>query len=85
MKVSCIPICFFGRMLNEKSLSLEDWTRIAADVGLDGIEMYRPFLQSLDDEAYLWRVSRAVHEAGLEVSMFTSYLKPPQCQPASDN
>lgn len=73
MRTSCIPICFFGRMLSEKSLSLEDWIRMAADIGLDGIEMYKPYLESLDDDTYLRRMSVAVREAGLEVSMFTSY------------
>jgi len=75
MKTSCIPICFFSRMLNEKSLSLEDWIRMAADIGLDGIEMYKPFLESLEDEAYLRRASDAVRDAGLAVSMFTSYAE----------
>ncbi len=73
MKTSCIPICFFGRMLDERTLSVEEWIQMAADMGFDRIEMYKPYLQNLEDESCLRGVSNAVRDAGLEVSMFTSY------------
>lgn len=53
-------------------MSIEDWIRMASELGLDGIEMYEPYLTSWDED-YLARLSDAVHKAGLEISMFTSY------------
>jgi len=41
-------------------------------LGLDGIEMYKWYLTSWE-ENYISRLSDAVRDAGLEVSMFTSY------------
>jgi len=72
MKVSCIPICFFRDILQAKTMSIEDWIRMASELGLDGIEMYEPYLASWKAD-YMARLSDAVRDAGLEVSMFTSY------------
>jgi len=85
MKVSCIPICFF-REMQDGQLSLAEWLDMAADIGLDGIEMYDKFLESFEPE-YLRRVSKQVRERGLEISMFTGYgdlAQPEQDDPASD-
>ncbi len=72
MKVSCIPICLFGDMLQTKTMSVEDWIKMASEIGLDGIEMYEPYLTSWDKDE-ITRLSDSVHDAGLEISMFTSY------------
>ncbi len=71
MKVSCIPICFFRQILNKEMLLVE-WLDMAADVGLDGVEMYDRFLDSFDSD-YLERVAGQVDERGMETSMFTGY------------
>ena len=36
MKVSCIPICFFRDILQTKTMSIEDWIKMASELGLDG-------------------------------------------------
>lgn len=72
MKVSCIPICFFDEIIRTRQMSLSDWIRMAADIGLDGIEVYRPYLKS-NTRSSLEQLADEIYEAGLEVSMFTSY------------
>jgi sugar phosphate isomerase/epimerase len=72
MKVSCIPICFFRDIIQTKTMSIEEWIKMASEIGLDGIEMYEPYLTSWEED-YIARLTDAVHDAGLEISMFTSY------------
>ena len=71
MKMSCIPICFFRKML-EGEMSLLDWLDMAAEVGLDGIEMYDRYLDSFEPD-YLKQVSEDCRQRGLEISMLTGY------------
>ncbi len=72
MKVSCIPICFFEQLIETRRMALGDWIRMAADIGLDGIEVYRPYLKN-ETPNYIEALADEIHKAGLEVSMFTSY------------
>jgi len=72
MQISCIPICLFKELLHDKTLPLRDWIDMAADLGLDGIEMYEPYLESWD-ESYMAKLADSVYDAGLKISMFTSY------------
>ena len=86
MKVSCIPICFFNEMRTGR-LSLAGWLDMAADVGLDGVEMYDMYLESFEP-AYLREVSAQVRTRGLDISMFTGYGNLAQPEPtdqASEN
>jgi sugar phosphate isomerase/epimerase len=71
MKVGCIPICFLGE-LSEGKRPVEGWIAMAARVGLDGIEVYKPFVRPMT-EARLTELVGLIRQAGLEVSMFTSY------------
>jgi len=72
MQISCIPICLFKELLHDKTLSIKDWINMAVDLGLDGIEMYEPYLESWD-EPYMIQLADSVYNAGLQISMFTSY------------
>lgn len=72
MKISCIPICFFRDIIQTRTMSVESWIEMASELGLDGIEMYKWYLTSWEDD-YISGLSNAVHDAGLDVSMFTSY------------
>ncbi len=72
MQLSCIPICLFKELLQDKTLSLKDWINMAAELGLDGIEMYEPYLASWD-ESYMAKLADSVYDVGLQISMFTSY------------
>ena len=71
MKVSCIPICF-DEIIRTQQMSLTEWTRMAAEIGLDGIEVYRPYLRATTLGS-LEKLAGEIRDAGLEVSMFTSY------------
>ncbi len=72
MKISCIPICFFREILHTRTMSIQDWIRMASEIGLDGIEMYEPYLTGWEED-YIAGLSDSVYGTGLEISMFTSY------------
>ncbi len=72
MKLSCIPICFFDDIISTGKMSLSEWIETAADVGLDGIEMYRPYLKTTEQRS-LEKLADEISQARLEVSMFTGY------------
>ncbi len=72
MRLSCIPICYFDDIINTGRMPLSEWITMAADMGLDGIELYRPYLKSTEPSA-VEQLADEVHQAGLDVSMFTSY------------
>jgi sugar phosphate isomerase/epimerase len=44
MKLGCIPICFLEE-LSDGRRPVEGWIEMAARVGLDGIEVYKPFVR----------------------------------------
>jgi len=70
MKLSCIPVFTFAAILREKTMTREDWTKIAVEVGLDGTEIYETFVGDLD-AAGMAKYRDAVHDAGMQVSMFS--------------
>jgi sugar phosphate isomerase/epimerase len=67
---SCIPLCFWKEMHTEKTMSYEDWIRMAVELGLDGTEIFEPFLTGLDASARM-RLADVMHAAGLKASMYT--------------
>jgi sugar phosphate isomerase/epimerase len=71
MRMSCIPVTFFREILGTKTMSREDWFKTAADVGLDGTEIYESLVAGLDASA-MARLADAVRDAGLQVSMFST-------------
>jgi sugar phosphate isomerase/epimerase len=70
MGFSCIPLCFWREMHVEKTMSYEDWIRMAVELGLEGTEIFEPFIKGLDASGRA-RLAGVVHEAGLKVSMVT--------------
>jgi len=72
MKVSCIPLCFHRQLRGDRSMSVGQWARIAAEIGLDGIELYRPYVEPWDRE-HLLTARRDIESSGVEISMLTSY------------
>lgn len=71
MKTSCLPICFFEAIQSGR-MSLSRWHTLAASIGLDGVEVYVPFLKSTEKE-YLVGIRKELHSFNLEVSMLTGY------------
>lgn len=72
MRLSCIPICLFKELCSERTMTVEAWIEMAADLGLDGIEMYEPYLDSFEP-SYLAEVAAELKSHGLAVSMYTGY------------
>ena len=71
MKLGAIPILYFDRV-NRGMMSPEDWYAEAADVGLDGVELYDAFVGPWSEAAVL-RHAEEIAAVGLEVSMYTTY------------
>ena len=70
MKLSLIPLNFGREIRGDRTMSNEDWMRMAADLGLDGTEIYEPFISDLN-ESGMARLADFMHKAGLEASMYT--------------
>ena len=71
MRLSCDPILFFQEMALDRTMSLEDWFKMAADLGLAGTEIQHNCLHSHEPD-YLEHIADAVRKAGLGVSQFIS-------------
>ena len=67
---SCIPLCFWKEMQTEKTMSNEDWIHMAVELGLDGTEIFEPFIEGLD-AAGRARLADFMQDAGLKASMYT--------------
>lgn len=70
MKLSCVPLNFYRQILQEKTMSNEDWIRMAAELGLDGTEIYEGFIRNLDVSG-MSSLADVIYDAGLQVSQFT--------------
>lgn len=70
MKLSCLPVTFFGEIMGKKTMTREDWIKIAVEHGLDGTEVYDTFVGDLD-AAGMAGFADVVHDAGLQVSMYS--------------
>ena len=70
MKLSLIPLNFARQIRRDKTMTNEDWIRMAVDLGLDGTEVYDSFLADLDESGVL-RLADFMRDAGLEASMYT--------------
>jgi len=56
------------QLVVHRSMSVFDWIEMAADLPVDGLELYDGFLETLD-EAYLEKVRRAIERRRLEMPM----------------
>jgi sugar phosphate isomerase/epimerase len=68
MKLAAFPKCFMDQLVVERTMSVFDWIEMAADLPIDGLELYDGFLESLD-EAYLAKVRMALERRGFEMPM----------------
>ena len=68
MKLAAFPKCFMDQLVVERSMSVFDWIEMAADLPVDGLELYNGFLETLDD-AYLEKVRLAIERHHLEMPM----------------
>lgn len=68
MKLAAFPKCFMDQLVRDRSMSLFQWIEMAADLPIDGLELYDGFLTSFD-KAYLEKVRRALARHKLEMPM----------------
>jgi sugar phosphate isomerase/epimerase len=68
MKLAAFPKCFMDQLVIHRSMSVFDWIEMAADLPIDGLELYDGFLETLE-EAYLEKVRLAIERRGLEMPM----------------
>jgi sugar phosphate isomerase/epimerase len=71
MQLSCLPVSFFDDMV-EGRMTVAEWARMGAAVGLDGIDL--SIAMVLDRSPYgLRTLRRAIEAAGMRLIMLTSY------------
>ncbi len=68
MKLAAFPKCYIDQLVVEHSMTVFDWIAMAAELPVDGLEMYDGFFENLTP-AYLRRVRRALEERNLEMPM----------------
>ena len=71
MKLSCLPLSFFPQIIAGK-MTIAEWARMGAEVGLDAIDLSVLFLKSLEPP-YLDEVRKEIEAVGMRVAMVTSY------------
>jgi sugar phosphate isomerase/epimerase len=68
MKLAAFPKCFMDQLVVDHSMSVFDWIEMAANLPIDGLELYDGFLDTLE-EAYLEKVRLAIERRHLEMPM----------------
>ena len=68
MKLAAFPKCFMDQLVVDRTMTIFEWIEMAADLPVDGLEMYDGFLESLD-EAYLSDVRSALRRRNFEMPM----------------
>jgi sugar phosphate isomerase/epimerase len=68
MMLSAFPKCFMRQLVVDRTLTVFDWIEMAADLPINGLELYSGFLLSSED-SYLGRVRAALDQCELEMPM----------------
>lgn len=68
MKIAAFPKCYLDAISHERSMTVFDWITMAAELPVDGLEMYEGFFTSLEP-GYLDSVSEAISSANFEMPM----------------
>jgi sugar phosphate isomerase/epimerase len=71
VKLSCLPVSFFQQIIDGQ-MSVSEWARMGATVGLDAIDLSVLFLESLEPD-YLNQMRAEIESAGMRVAMVSSY------------
>ena len=67
-KLSAFPKCFMDDLCVTRTMTLFEWIDLAASLGVDGVEMYPGFFESLEPD-YLRRVKEHLDRRGLQAAM----------------
>jgi sugar phosphate isomerase/epimerase len=71
MQLSCLPVSFFSDIIGGR-MSVGEWARLGAAVGLDGIDLSILFVPDRSPGA-VGALRREIEAAGIHVTMVTSY------------
>ena len=62
MPLSAFPKCFLDAMCVDRTMTVDDWIGMTADLDVDGHELYTGFLPLEDDIELTRTLSRGGHE-----------------------
>lgn len=71
MKLSCLPVSFYPDIIAGR-MSLGEWARMGADLGLDAVDVSILFFPERSAQA-LARARRAVEDEGMSLTMMFTY------------
>ncbi|NLG49891.1 MAG: TIM barrel protein [Chloroflexi bacterium] len=71
MQLSCLPVSFFNEIINGQ-MSVGEWARMGAEIGLDAIDLSILFTPD-HSPAALAALRRDIEAAGMSVAMVTTY------------
>jgi len=71
MQLSCLPVSFFADII-EGRMSISEWARMGAELGLDAIDLSTLFVPDPSPQA-LSALRRDLEVTGMRVAMVTSY------------
>ncbi|MBC7235225.1 MAG: sugar phosphate isomerase/epimerase [Chloroflexi bacterium] len=71
MQLSCLPVSFFGQIISGE-MSLNQWARMARELGLDAIDVSILFFRDTSRDAVL-AARRQVEDAGMSINMISTY------------
>jgi sugar phosphate isomerase/epimerase len=71
MHLSCLPVSFFSDMI-EGRMSVAEWARMGAELGLDAIDLSILFVPDRSPAA-VTALRRQIEAEGMQVAMVTSY------------
>jgi sugar phosphate isomerase/epimerase len=71
MKLSCLPVSFFQKIIDGQ-MSLTEWAQVGVAAGLDAVDLSVLFLKNLEP-AYLAKMRGEIEAVGMRVAMVTSY------------
>jgi sugar phosphate isomerase/epimerase len=71
MQLSCLPVSFFSDIV-EGRMSLAEWARMGAELGLDAIDLSILFVRDPKPSAVA-ALRRQIEDEGMQVAMLTSY------------
>ena len=71
MKLSCLPVSFFSDIIGDK-MSIREWARMGASLGLDAIDLSILFVKD-HSPAALAKLRQEIEGEGMHLAMITSY------------
>jgi sugar phosphate isomerase/epimerase len=71
LKLAAFPKCFMDQLVRDRTMTVFEWIEMAADLPVDGLELFDGFLESRD-EAYLYNVRTAIERKSFAMPMLCS-------------